>query len=196
MVAGYHLIWTVYGYWLPNDPRGSTSQKIRVEPIAELGDIHYGRKPIQPPSSEIRSFHEKAQDVLKHPVLTLQNDDIAVVGRSFGQIIAAEGYVCYGCAIMPDHVHILIRRHTHRAEEMIELLQEESRQALIESENRSATHPVWTKGSGWKGFLNTARDFERTIKYINANPIEIGWPEQLWDFVQRYDGWLPNRNFV
>jgi hypothetical protein len=31
MVAGYHLIWTVYGYWLPNDPRGSTSREIRVE---------------------------------------------------------------------------------------------------------------------------------------------------------------------
>jgi hypothetical protein len=26
MIAGYHLIWTAYGWWLPNDPRGSTSQ--------------------------------------------------------------------------------------------------------------------------------------------------------------------------
>ena len=29
MVIGYHLIWTAYGWWLPNDPRGSTSHRIR-----------------------------------------------------------------------------------------------------------------------------------------------------------------------
>ena len=29
MVAGCHLIWTAYGWWLPNDPRGSTSHVIR-----------------------------------------------------------------------------------------------------------------------------------------------------------------------
>ncbi len=46
MVAGYHLIWTVYGYWLPNDPRGSTSTKIRVEPLRDLGEFHYGRKEV------------------------------------------------------------------------------------------------------------------------------------------------------
>ena len=35
MVAGFHLIWTAYGWWLPNDPRGSSSYEIRVEKIAE-----------------------------------------------------------------------------------------------------------------------------------------------------------------
>jgi hypothetical protein len=42
MVAGYHLIWTVYGWWLPNDPRGSSSQSIRPEAMAHLADLHYG----------------------------------------------------------------------------------------------------------------------------------------------------------
>ena len=53
MVAGYHLIWTVYGYWLPNDPRGSTSTEVRVEPIKELGEHHHGRKRDQPSSKVI-----------------------------------------------------------------------------------------------------------------------------------------------
>ena len=44
MVAGYHLIWTVYGYWLPNDPRGSTSSEVRIAFIKALGPLHYGRK--------------------------------------------------------------------------------------------------------------------------------------------------------
>ena len=39
MVAGYHLIWTVYGYWLPNDPRGSTSTEVRLSTQTSLIDI-------------------------------------------------------------------------------------------------------------------------------------------------------------
>jgi hypothetical protein len=66
MIAGYHLIWTAYGWWLPNDPRGSSSHEIRVERIAELGELHYGRKTVQPYSSEIRAFYEQARNALKH----------------------------------------------------------------------------------------------------------------------------------
>jgi len=68
MVAGFHLIWTAYGWWLPNDPRGSSSHEIRVERIADLGELHHGRKPVQPPGQEIREFYEQASNVLKHPL--------------------------------------------------------------------------------------------------------------------------------
>ncbi len=61
MVAGFHLIWTAYGWWLPNDPRGSSSQVIRVEKIAGLGDLHPGRKAVQPPSQEIQQFYHSPQ---------------------------------------------------------------------------------------------------------------------------------------
>ncbi len=51
MVIGYHLISTPCGWWLPNDPCGSSSHTIRVEKIAALGELHHGRKPIQPTSA-------------------------------------------------------------------------------------------------------------------------------------------------
>jgi hypothetical protein len=50
MVAGYHLIWTAYGFWLPNDIRGSTSQMVRIDSVASLGEAHFGRKLWQPSS--------------------------------------------------------------------------------------------------------------------------------------------------
>ncbi|MCI0641422.1 MAG: hypothetical protein L0Y72_08625 [Gemmataceae bacterium] len=59
MVAGFHLVWTAYGYWMPNDPRGSWSQEIRVERIADLGEIHYGRKVVQPSAKETRESHKR-----------------------------------------------------------------------------------------------------------------------------------------
>ncbi len=48
MVIAYHLIWTAYGWWLPNDPRGSMSKCIASDTIAELGALHYGRKRVHP----------------------------------------------------------------------------------------------------------------------------------------------------
>lgn len=191
MVAGYHLIWTVYGYWLPNDPRGSTSLEIRVEVLKSLGDIHYGRKLVQPSSNELRQFFAQAHDLLAHEVLTFDDDDIELVGSVLGEQIAKHGYTCYACAVMPDHVHILIRRHRDKAEQMIQLFQEATRAALVAAGKRSPVHPVWADGPGWKGFLNARPDFEREIEYIADNPRKIGRPRQQWPFVVPYRGWLP-----
>src|SRR5438874_2717788 len=116
VVAGFHLIWTAYGWWLPNDPRGSSSQEIRVERVAELGESHHGRRLVQPPGRAIKEFYEQARHVLKYPLLTLDGADIDLVAASFGQVITERHYTCYACAIMPDHVHLLIRKHRDHAE--------------------------------------------------------------------------------
>src|SRR5688572_20382073 len=190
VVVGYHLIWTAYGWWLPNDPRGSSSHEIRVEPVAALGELHHGRKAVQPPTRHLREFYAQARDVLKHPLLTFTDDDIALLGESFGRVIRERGYTCYACAIMPDHVHALIRRHRDWAETMIEALQDGSRQELIAAGRRAPTHPVWG-GPGWKVFLNTRDDMVRIERYIRENPLKAGRTAQHWPFVVPYDGWLP-----
>src|SRR5262245_35260990 len=120
MVVAYHLIWTAYGWWLPNDPRGSSSHEIRVECIADLGDLHHGRTAVQPLPSELRAFYAEAQKVLKHPLLTFRDEDIQTIAASFAQTIHEATYTCYACAIMPDHVHMLIRRHRDKSEQMIQ----------------------------------------------------------------------------
>jgi hypothetical protein len=60
IVIAHHLIWTLYGWWLPNDPRGSCSREIRSDFLKDLGDLHYGRKALQPASRDIRRFYEDA----------------------------------------------------------------------------------------------------------------------------------------
>ena len=190
MVIGYHLIWTAYGWWLPNDPRGSSSHEIRVERIADLGELHQGRKAVQPHSSELRRFYDQARGALKHPLLIFASSDFARIAEAFTAVVSEQKYTCYACAIMPDHVHALIRRHRDKAEEMIVKLQARSRQRLIEATVRSVDHPVWG-GPGWKVFLETREDMERIVEYIRKNPIKAGLPEQKWAFVKEYDGWLP-----
>jgi REP element-mobilizing transposase RayT len=194
MVAGYHLIWTAYGWWLPNDPRGSTSRGVAVKPIAQLGPHHFGRKVDQPSSREIREFYDRAEKVLKHQLLTFDDEDIECIACGFARTIQTRRYTCYACAIMPDHVHVLIRKHRDKAEQMIDDLQQESRCALVTGERRAADHPVWG-GPGWKVFQNSQRQIETTIEYIRQNPMKIDRPVQEWGFVKKYDGWLPGSPF-
>src|SRR5262249_25606529 len=157
MVAAYHLIWTLYGWWLPNDPRGSSSDTIRQDLIAELGELHRGRKKVQPSGRVLREFYDEAKLVLKHELRTLTEEEVQIVAASFAEVIQQQRYTCYACAIMPDHVHILIRKHKHLAEDMIANLQGRSWGAMIGAQRRSSDHPVWA-GSGWKVYLDTRED--------------------------------------
>ncbi len=76
------------------------------------------------------TFTTRARDVLKFPLLDLTPADVAAVAEGFAEAITSERYTCYACAIMPDHVHIIIRKHKHQAEQMIEALQLASRLRL------------------------------------------------------------------
>ncbi len=195
MVIGYHLIWTAYGWWLPNDPRGSSSHEIRVERIKHLGPLLYGRQHPQPAADEVREFHEQARDLLAHEVLAFGNDDIALLGRTIGEVVRREDYTCHACAVMPEHIHLLIARHRDWAETMLEKLQHAGKKALQQAGRRGPVHPVWG-GKGWKVFLQTPEDMKRIEKYIADNPIKAGRPRQNWDFVRAFDGsirWLGGR---
>jgi hypothetical protein len=82
----------------------------------------------------------------------------------------------------------LIRKHKHRAEEMIAHFQDASRLRLRTTGLRAEDHPVWG-GPGWKVFLDHPDAIRRTIHYIQQNPVKWKLPRQSWPFVSAYDGW-------
>ena len=188
MVLAHHLIWVAYGWWLPNDPRGSTSHHIASDILADLGTLHFGRRKVQPASRDIRAFYEAAREVLQFPLLTFQAPEIEAIARAFAEVIRVERYTCYACAIMPDHVHLVIRKHKHFAEQMIANLQKASREAILDAGLRYPNHPVWG-GPGWKVFLDSPADIWRTIPYVEQNPVKARLPRQHYPFVIPYDNW-------
>jgi REP element-mobilizing transposase RayT len=188
MVIGYHLVWTAYGWWLPNDPRGSMSRTINRDVLLELGELHFGRKRVQPASRVIREFYEKAKELLHYPPLQFAREEVEAIGVSFADTIRSERYTCYACAIMPDHIHVLIRKHRDLAEEMIAKLQLASCRAVRALGTRDKFHPVWG-GCGWKVFLDSIEDISRTVNYIEENPTKARLPARSWEFVTPYDGW-------
>jgi REP element-mobilizing transposase RayT len=179
-------MWTLYGWWLPNDPRGSTSRTIRNDFIKELGELHFGRKNLQPSGRDLRAFYNQANGTLLHELLAFSPNEFEIVATAIGEAVKECSYTCYACAIMPDHVHLLIRKHKDQAEVMIENLQSLSRKRL--ESLRPEGHPLWTRG-GWKVFLDYPDEMWRTIEYVENNPIKLLLPEQIWPFVIPYDNW-------
>ena len=188
IVIAHHLIWTIYGYWLPNDPRGSGSNFIRDDVLKVLGDLHYGRKRIQPVASELREFDRRARGLLAFPVVQFDKAAIRTVAQAFAQVIRSNNYTCYACAIMPDHVHILIRKHKHTCEEMTRNFQRESHLMLCEHGLFDLEHPIWG-GHGYSVYLDHPDDVWLTIPYIEENPSQARIRAQQYDFVTPYNNW-------
>jgi REP-associated tyrosine transposase len=89
---------------------------------------------------------------------------------------------------MPDHVHLVIRKHRHRGEEMIEYFQRQSRLADCFVDDLPSSHPIWADG-GWVRFLDSPNAIQGRIRYVADNPEKAGSMRQSWPFVVTYDGW-------
>ena len=188
MVIAHHLVLTAYGHWLPNDPRGSMSAGTHTPGLARLGPGHLGRKEQQPPRGELRKFHRQAEEVLSHPVLwfdPVQRD--AVVG-AVGETIAARRLTCYACAVLTDHVHLLIRRHRVSGQRMVPLFKDRLRDRLLEAKLVPPDHPVWSRDVCVL-FKSDPRSVWTCVAYINGNFARHGLPTVIYDFVTPYDDW-------
>lgn len=189
LVIAYHLIWTGYGWWLPNDPRGSGSKAIDSDIIAQLGELHYGRKRVQPPGEVVRDFYQKAAKVLKYPLLGLDESARAVVAQAFEEVIRRERYTCYACAIMPDHVHMLIRKHKHKAEDW----PTGSKPKTACGYGRPVTGPTITRpgaaAASGTSSSNTPTKSDARSATSNAIPSPSPSPLNSGPFVTPYDDW-------
>lgn len=133
--------------------------------IFDLGNPHYGRKRLQPASRDIRAFYEDARFRLKFPLLELSSDDATQVAEAFAAVIARERYTCYACAIMPDHIHLLIRKHEHSVELMIAHFQDARCLRLRTSGSRSNDHPVWGGPDGKFSWITLTRFVARSLTF-------------------------------
>jgi len=155
----------------------------------ELGELHFGRKKKQPRPDQVRAFYDDAKTRLKFPILHFGAEQILSIGLEIQTVIKDHGYTCYACAVMPDHVHVLIRKHRDDAWDMLECLQEATRKIILKFDpNIDCEHPVWTNG-GYVNFVSTPEIVQRVIRYIENNPAKINLSTQLWPFVTPYDNW-------
>jgi REP element-mobilizing transposase RayT len=185
IILADHLVLMGYGHWPPNDLRGSGSDEIRNEILREFGEIHPGRKRVQPSREELRQFHAGVEPVLQHDVLWFDEIRRAAIAEAFARCAADLGYMIWACAILRNHAHLVIQRHKHRHDVIWRSLAEYSAQALRTMPGTDTHHPIWGNRP-YSKFLYDPQGVLGRIQYVYDNPEKKGLPQQDWAFVRQY----------
>jgi REP element-mobilizing transposase RayT len=193
MVKGYHAIWSCYGFWLPNDARGSWSNEVWAKHLRPFGEATKTsiRRSLADAPHDARARRE-AKTHLLYPAVRFTGIQARAVGRGFGKILPVLGVKALACAIMPDHVHVVIDRHPHL---LIEEIVAHLKRAATRQMTREDIHPLrdyhrntgrvpqpWVEG-GWFRYLNDDQAIADAVDYVRQNPTKIGLPIQTWSFV-------------
>jgi len=197
MIEGYHCILGTYGFWLPNDPRGSWSDFVGSWNLYRIGgrathtNARRSRASVAVTTGD-RQRDSSARSRMRFPPVVFDGRQARAVGKGFSIAGRAAGYQIHACAIMPQHVHLLVGRSRNEISLVMGSLKrfatmELYRQGLHPSQRGSpAGSPVWARG-GWSVYLECT-DIVRVVRYIEENPIHEGLPAQQWSFVTPWRG--------
>ena len=198
MVHGYHLILPMYGFWLPNDPRGSWSEYVRRWELACFGRSTrcVDRKTFDELTPEEIGLRERVKQSLRYPAVCLNGIQAAAVGRGFATKIAISNYTVWACAILPEHTHLVVARHSYKIEIIANMLKGAATRELkhkglhpfgeFENADRK-TPPMWA-AQQWKVYLDNETAIDESIHYVETNPVKEGKPPQSWSFVTPFRG--------
>ena len=192
-IVAYHVILTAYGFWLPNDPRGSWSKSVRSPDLFRVGGAvtpaGTRRSVAARPHDRLKRLAGKA--ALKREPVRFTGEQARAIVQGFGRRAKHGGAMIYALAIMPDHCHLLLSPPPIEITRFITQLKGAGtlslKQAglLPEAEQPGRTPPVWARRA-WKVFCYSSQDVARCTRYINNNPIKAGLPRQTWRCITPY----------
>lgn len=194
MVLAYHLIISGYGFWLPNDPRGSWSDFVYSYELYAAGGpatkTDARRSLAGQPHDPVR--RRAVQAALKYPPVRFTGEQAVAVAAGFAKAVEEYAYTIHAAAILPDHAHFVVARHRRTIEQIRDHLKSRATRELNERGlNPMPTVPEkpspWAH-KGWHVFLNDAADIARSIQYVQDNPPKAGLRRQHWPWVIPYGG--------
>ncbi len=180
MVIGLHVVFCVYGFWLPNDPRGSWSDFVGGREIFKYGPATKTdtRRSVAGTAHD-RGLRLNQKKGLKYPPVRLSERQIALIGDGFARACEEWDYVFYACSILPEHVHLVVRQHSRPTGRIVGHLKARATRSLVAAGIwKRDKRPLWSEGH-WKVFLNTPEDVTRAIRYVESNLEK----KQRWQFV-------------
>ena len=195
-VLAYHVIFSTYGFWLPNDPRGSNSDAVWAPHLQDFGPA----TKVTDKRSHATDPHERnlrftAKQALLYPPVRFNGVQARAVARGFANCVERTEAIIHACSILPDHVHMVIARHRYEVEKLVSLLKGDATREL----NAERLHPLATyrnvRGtipSPWgascrKVFLDNAKEIQNRIAYVEENPPKQAKRMQHWSFVTPYN---------
>jgi REP element-mobilizing transposase RayT len=195
MVIAYHIIFGAYGFWLPNDPRGSWSTEVWARHLQPFGsatkvETHKSLAGRQ----HDHAFRLEAKQHLQYPAVQFSSHQIRTIGDGFALAAADLRLDVYACSIMPDHVHLVTARNQSTAEYAAGFFKRAATRRLTVEDVHPLRHcrqasgrtpSPWVVG-GWYVYLNSPPEVLSRIRYVEQNPVKAGMPPQKWPFVRPY----------
>ena len=196
MIHAYHLIWGTYGFWLPNDPRGSWSETVYAWELARFGKAtkSIARRDIDP--EDYRRWRTQARRALKYPPVTLTGQQTQQVAVGFKRYIERSRLAVWAFSILPEHVHFVLGRQRYKVEIVANLLKGSATKQLskvrlhpmLPYRDQQGRLPSMWGECQWKVYLDTEHAIDNAIHYVEENPMREGQPKQDWSFVQPFTG--------
>jgi REP element-mobilizing transposase RayT len=191
MIA-FHLIISAYGFWLPNDPRGSWSDFVASWELLKFG-----------PATKVNDRQSHAHDphdanlrrrmkaALKYPPVRFNDAQRQAIAAGFAQAAKDAGYRIAACCIGFDHSHLVVLSHEREMTVIAGHLKAMATRTLTDqgihplsgfTGKRSGLPTPWSEGC-WKVFIDNEEQLAAAIAYVQRHPEKEGLPSQAWDFI-------------
>ena len=192
MVIAYHVIYSMYGFWLPSDPRGSWSDFVgswdlyRYGPATKVDDYRsYAHDPHD------RKKRLEAKSGLEYPPVVRTGEQALTVAKGFAKVARANGYHVYACTILPGHGRLVLGRHHYSVEQVVRLLKQgagkqleaDGRHPFDELVGRRGAVPSAFGAKCWHCFIDNDDYARSAIRYVERNAEKEGKRRQRWSFV-------------
>jgi REP element-mobilizing transposase RayT len=195
MVIASHIIISAYGFWLPNDPRGSWSDFVGSWELYKFGAATK--------VNDSRNYAKDAHDValrraakkaLKYPLVRFDDAQRNAIAEGFSRACEEGRYVCFACCIGYDHAHLVIERHQRNPERIAGHLKSHATRELTARKihplcghigKRGGLPTPWSEAC-WKVFINTDDQLSSAIRYVQRHPCKEGLSDQHWYFTRPF----------
>jgi REP element-mobilizing transposase RayT len=189
MILATHAILSAYGFWLPNDPRGSWSQFVASWELLKFGPattVTTHRSLAREPHDV--NLRRAAKQALKRPPVRFTGAEALSIAGGFATATREANYVVLACCILPQHTHIVLRDHQRPVRQITGHLKARSTRQLREDGFYSdQAESPWAQRS-WAVYLHSAGDVRRAIRYVEENPLKEGKRVQRWPFITSFEG--------
>jgi len=197
-VLAYHLIMTAYGFWLPNDPRGSWSDFVRSWELFLFGGPAtrtQERRSLAREPHDVAKRLEAKRHLARKPV-EFTGLQARAIARGFASYVERSGLIVFACSILPRHVHMVVARHTCSIEQVARLLKGAATSELLreglhpfgDAPYRDGTIPTPWARKQWSVFLDDDHSTRRAIRYTANNPERERKRPQQYSFLSPFTG--------
>jgi hypothetical protein len=194
-VLGFHFVISAYGFWLPNDPRGSWSSTVRQWRLVRFGPA----TKVSTTRSLANVAHDRttrtaARSAMKYPPVRFDGPAAGAIGAGLRRASLEAGYSVHALAVLPEHFHLVMGWHDKPIDRIAAHLKVRATGELT----RRGLNPMqrfarpdgrmpspWARNY-WCPYITSARQMRIAIRYVQRNPLREGKPVQRWRFVQPF----------